>query len=145
MGADRILERWDRIVEYFWHLDASPCVKVVDLGNSTEGNPFLLAIITSEENHAKLKEIRDMSWRMAHPERLTEEQVEEIAREGKTVVAMTMSIHATEVGGTQMAPELAYEVATAREHEEVRRNTVLLVFPCFNPDNPLPLPQVHRP
>jgi len=134
MGADRTLERWDRIVEYFWHLDSSPCVKVVDLGKSTEGNPFLLAIITSKKNHANLDEIREMSWKMAHPEGLSEEQVEEFAREGKAVVAMTMSIHATEVGGTQMAPELAYEVATAPEHEEVRRNTVLLVFPCFNPD-----------
>jgi len=134
MGADRKLERWDKIVEYFWHLDTSPCIKVVDLGSSTEGNPFLLAIITSEENHANLDEIRDMSWKMAHPEGLTEAQVEEIAKTGKTVVAMTMSIHATEVGGTQMAPELAYEVAANPEYEEVRRNTVLLVFPCFNPD-----------
>jgi hypothetical protein len=134
MGADRKLERWDRIVEYFWHLDSSPCVKVEELGKSTEGNPFLLAIITSEENHARLDELREMSWKMAHPEGLTEEQVDKIAKEGKTVVAMTMSIHATEVGGTQMAPELAHEVATSPEHEEIRRNTVLIVFPSFNPD-----------
>ena len=44
MGAKRKLERWDRIVDYFWHLDTSPCVKVVERGSSTEGNPFLLAI-----------------------------------------------------------------------------------------------------
>jgi hypothetical protein len=134
MGVDRKLERWDKIVEYFWHLNASPCVKVVELGKSTEGNPFLLVIIASEENLARLDEIREMSWKMAHPEGLTEERVEEIATEGRTVIAMTMSIHATEVGGTQMAPELVYEVATSPEHEEVRHNTVLLVFPSFNPD-----------
>jgi len=89
MGADCKLERWDRIVEYFRHIDASPCVKVVDLGKSTEGNPFLLAIITSEENHARLDDIREMSWKMAHPEGLTEEQVDEIAREGKACLLYT--------------------------------------------------------
>ena len=134
MGADRKLVRWDRIVEYFWLLDESPCVKVADLGQSTEGNPFLLAIISSPENMERIDAIRDMSWRIAHPEGLTEEELEGIIRDGRTVVAMTMSIHATEVGGTQMAPELAYEVATSPEYEDVRNNTVLLLFPCFNPD-----------
>jgi hypothetical protein len=134
MGADRKLARWDRIVEYFWQLDKSPCVKVTDLGPSTEGNPFLLAVITAPENLERADEIREMSWRIAHPEGLKEEEMEEIVRRGKTVVAMTMSIHATEVGGTQMASELAYELATSPELEDIREKTVLLLFPCFNPD-----------
>jgi hypothetical protein len=134
MGADRKLARWDRIVEYFWQLDKSPCVKVTDLGPSTEGNPFLLAVITAPENLERADEIREMSWRIAHPRGLKEEEMEGIVRRGKTVVAMTMSIHATEVGGTQMASELAYELATSPELEDVREKTVLLLFPCFNPD-----------
>ena len=134
MGADRELVRWERIVEYFWELEKSPCVKVEELGKSTEGNPFLLAIVSSPENLKNAEKIREMSFRIAHPKGLSEKEVEEIISEGKTVVAMTMSIHATEVGGTQMAPELCYEVATSPELEEVRRNTVLLVFPSFNPD-----------
>ncbi|RLI09061.1 peptidase M14 family protein [Candidatus Bathyarchaeota archaeon] len=134
MGADRRLVRWDRIVEYFWTLDRSPCVKVTELGRSTEGNPFLLAIVSSPENIENAEAVREMSYRIAHPKGLTEAEAGRIIREGKTVVAMTMSIHATEVGGTQMAPELAYELATSPDLEEVRRNTVLLLFPCFNPD-----------
>ena len=50
MGADKKLARWDKIVEYFWELDKAPSVKVIELGLSTEGNPFLLAIISSSEN-----------------------------------------------------------------------------------------------
>jgi len=50
MGAERSFARWDKIVEYFWHLDKSPCVKIKELGKSTMGNPFLLAIISSPEN-----------------------------------------------------------------------------------------------
>ncbi len=134
MGEDRKLARWDRIVEYFNALGKSPCVKVTELGKSTEGNPFILAIITAPENMKRLDKIREASWRIAHPQGAPLNEIEEIIADGKAVVAMTMSIHATEVGGTQMAPELAYEVATSPEFEEIRRNVVLLLFPCFNPD-----------
>jgi len=134
MGADRKLVRWEKIVEYFWHLDKSPCVKVTDLGKSTEGNPFLLAVISSPENIKNLKRIREMSYNIAHPQGLSNRQLDRIFKDGKTVVSMTMSIHASEVGGTQMSPELCHEVATSPEHEEIRQNTVLLVFPSFNPD-----------
>jgi hypothetical protein len=47
-----------------------------------------------------------------------------------------MSLHATEIGGTQMAPELAYDLL-ARNDEETRRildNVVFLMVPSFNPD-----------
>ena len=134
MGADRELAHWSRIVEYFWELDKSPMVKVTELGKSTEGHPFLLAVITSEENMGRLEELREMSWRLAHPRDAPLEEIERIVAEGKAVVAMSMSIHATEVGGTQMAPELAYELITLPENREILENTVLLMFPCFNPD-----------
>ena len=134
MGEDRKLARWDRVFDYFNALSKSPCVRVTELGKSTQGNPFILAVITSPENLKRLDKIREASWRVAHPQGVPAKEIDEIIADGKAVVAMTMSIHATEIGGTQMAPELAYEVATSPEFEEVRRNVVLLLFPCFNPD-----------
>ncbi len=56
--------------------------------------------------------------------------------EGKAVVVQSMSMHATEIGGTQMAPELAYDLL-ARKDEETRRildNVIFIEVPCFNPD-----------
>jgi hypothetical protein len=134
MGADRKLVRWDKIVDYFYELEKSPCVKVEELGKSTEGNPFLLVLITSPENLKNIDKIREMSYRIAHPKGLEKEEIGRIIANGRAVVSMSMSIHATEVGGTQMAPELAYEIATKPEFDEVRKNTVLVMFPCFNPD-----------
>ncbi|TLM97987.1 hypothetical protein FDZ71_17720, partial [bacterium] len=72
IGADRKLARWDKIVEYFWHLDASPCVKVVELGKTTDGHPFLLAVISSPDNLKDLERIRETNWRLAHPKGLSE-------------------------------------------------------------------------
>lgn len=71
-----------------------------------------MAMITSPENMSRLDEIMKESWRIAHPRGIRREEFDEIVSGGKVVIAMSMSIHATEVGGTQMAPELAYELAT---------------------------------
>ncbi|MBN2334171.1 peptidase M14 family protein [Candidatus Bathyarchaeota archaeon] len=134
MGSDRKLAHWSRVVEYFWELDKSPMVKVKELGKSTEGNPFIAVFISSEENMGRLEEIREMSWKISHPRGVPEKEIERIVAGGKAVVAMTMSIHATEVGGTQMAPELAYELITLPENRDILENTVLVMVPCFNPD-----------
>ena len=47
--------------------------------------------------------------------------------EGKAIVVQSMSMHATEVGGTQMAPELAYDLL-ARKDEEARRILDNVIF-----------------
>jgi len=136
MGADQKLARWNRIVEYFWELDKSPCVKVEDLGKSTEGNPFLLVTISSPENIKNLEKIRKMCLKLAYSEDLTEEEATSLIKTGKTVVVMSMSLHASETGGTQMAPELVYELLTgdSLDIKQILDEVVLLLFPCANPD-----------
>jgi hypothetical protein len=55
LGADKKLARWDKIVEYFELLETqSGRIQVTDLGPSTEGNPYLLVIISSAENMSNL-------------------------------------------------------------------------------------------
>lgn len=137
MGTDRKLARWDKIVDYFWHLDeVSDRIKVIELGKSTENNPYILAIISSAENLNNIEEIKKMSWSIAHPKNLAKEEIENIIKNGKTVVEITNSQHATEIGGTQMSPELAYELVTSEDpiFKTIRDNTVLLLLPCVNPD-----------
>ncbi len=136
MGADRKLARWDRIVDYFWQLDELPTVNVRELGKTTEGHPFLLAAISSSKNIANLEKIREQSWALAHPKKLSERSLRKILREGKAVVSMTMSVHASEIGGTQLSSELAYELATSDDPDivKIRENTVLLLVPSSNPD-----------
>src|SRR4029079_11864110 len=57
-GADRQLADWTQIVDYFHRLDAaSDRVTVEEVGRTTEDRPFLVAVITSEKNMARLEEI----------------------------------------------------------------------------------------
>ncbi|MEM0103804.1 MAG: M14 family metallopeptidase [Candidatus Methanomethylicia archaeon] len=137
IGEDRKLARWDKIVEYFYLLaERSKRIKVVELGKSTEGNPFILAYISSPENLEKLEEYRRISYTLANPKGLTDSEALSLAKKGKAVIAITNSLHATEVGGTQMAVQLAYHLVTSDDEtvREILDNVILLLFPCFNPD-----------
>jgi hypothetical protein len=136
-GTDRKLIRWEKVVDYFYELNsASKKIKVVEEGKSTEGHPILLSYISSEENLKNLDKIREETWKISHPRDLDEAEVERIIKDGKTVVVMTMSIHASEVGGTQGVSDLAYRLITSDDPliERIRENVVLLLFPCANPD-----------
>jgi hypothetical protein len=61
---------------------------------------------------------------------------EEIFRQGKVVVLVGCSIHATEVGATQMALELVHHLATddSPATRKILDNVILLLVPSLNPD-----------
>jgi hypothetical protein len=161
LGSDQRVARWDRIVEYFQRLASeSDRIKVIELGKSTEGHPFLLTIISSPENLADLERVRLVNARLADPRGLSEAEAATLARDGKAVICQSMSLHASEIGGTQMAPELAFELVStgcgdegdsrcgnancgadataacgdATANRRILDNVIFLMIPCFNPD-----------
>ena len=137
LGADRRLAGWDQVVEYFYALDkGSERVFVQEVGRSTEDNAFILCAISSARNLGRLERLREVQQRLADPRGLDEDEAERLVEEARAVVAITCSIHATEVGATQMAPELAHILATATDKrlEAILENTVLLLVPSLNPD-----------
>ena len=138
VGADRKLADWPEIVEYFNLLvKNSERIQTEEIGKSTEGNPFLVATISSPENLANLEKYREIQRRLADPRTITDElEAEQLISEGKVIVAVTCSIHASEVGATQMSLLLAHHLATS-DHEDVKRildNVILLLIPSLNPD-----------
>ena len=137
VGTDRKLADWPEIIDYFMKLgEASPRVRVSKLGETTEGNPFILAIISSPGNLEKLEELRGIQLRLSNPEGLSEEEASRLIEKGKTVVLITCSIHSTEVGGSQMSMELLYKLATDESHEikDILDNVIFLLVPSLNPD-----------
>ena len=67
-GSERKIARWDQIVAYFSRLEQqSDRIKVVDLGPSTEGNPFLLVFISSPENLANLERLKAINAQLSDP------------------------------------------------------------------------------
>ncbi len=137
LGADRKIARWDAIVEYYEVLaQESDRLVVTDMGPTTNGHPFLFVVVSSAENLARLEKLREVNNTLFDAQGLDEARVDALVAEGKAVVCQSMSLHATEIGGTQMASELVYDLLT-REDEETRRildNVILLLIPSFNPD-----------
>ena len=137
-GEDRKLADWSQIVDYFKRLDtASPRVSVHQIGVSTERRPFIVAIISSEKNIENLPRIRQAQARLADPRRIANAQErEQLIRETPAIVAITCSIHSTEIVASQMSMQLAYNMASdnSARTREILASTVLLLIPSVNPD-----------
>lgn len=148
LGADRKMARWDKIVEYFSVLEkeSGGKMKVNNMGPSTMGNPFLMVVITSPANQAKLEHYRQVNLQISDSRGLTEAQVKALVAEGKVFCVQSMSLHASEIGGSQMAPELAYDLL-ARNDEETKRildNVIFIEVPSFNPDGQIMVTDWYR-
>lgn len=137
MGADYKLEKWPRIVEYFTVLAASSNkVKLVEAGKTSEGNPMIVAIISSPENLQKLDHYKSIAQQLANPRGLSPEKASQLVDEGKVVVSVSCSIHASEIAATQMSMDLAYNLAT-QDSPQIKRildQTIILLWPSHNPD-----------
>jgi hypothetical protein len=137
LGADRKMARWDKMVEYYKLLEKEGGeLKVIDMGPTTLGNPFLLVIISAPNNLARLDRLREVNLRLSDPRGIADQELKKLVGEGRAVICQSMSLHASEIGGSQMAPELAYDLL-ARQDEEARRildNVIFLMVPSFNPD-----------
>ena len=137
MGTDRKLARWDKLVEYYELLGRqSARLEVVHMGPTTLGNPFLALFISSPNNLAHLEELRQINVRLNDPRGVSEENIERAIANGKAVVVQSMGLHSSEVGSSQMAAELMYDLVTRTDPEMLRilDETVAIMIPCFNPD-----------
>ncbi len=137
MGEERKLARWDQTVEYFYLLESeSDRIKVMNMGPSTEGQPYLIVLITSGDNLDNLDRLQEINHAISDPRGFSEEEIKEYIDEGKAVVFQSMGLHSNEVGGTQMTPELAYDLLS-RDDDETRAildNVLYFMIPSMNPD-----------
>ena len=121
MGADRELADWPALQRYFETIAAaSDRVELVDAGPTTEGRRLIAAIVSSPDNIKRLEEIRANALRLADPRTLDEAAANKIAEQQPAIVALGMSIHATEIAATQTAPELLHtpgDITRSRDHQ----------------------------
>ncbi len=129
---------WNQIVDYFSKLDkVSDKVLVREIGKSTLGKPLIVAFISSAGNIKNLDKYRQISAKLADPRTVRDaRELEDLIKNGKTIVSVSCSIHSTEIVASQMSMNLAYELATATDADtkEILDNTILLLIPSPNPD-----------
>ncbi len=136
-GTDREMLRWDKIVAYFKEVSKQTDRMILEnMGPTTLNNPFLKLTISSPENLAKLDEYKTISKKLADPRTLSEEEIDALVKTGKAVCVQTYSMHAMEVGGTQMVSLLVYDLLSRDDAaiQEVLDNVIFICVPSLNPD-----------
>jgi hypothetical protein len=136
--TERTIADWRQISDYFAKLDAaSGRVKVEQIGTTTLNKPFIVAFISSEENIRNLDKYKAINAKIADPRTVKNDaEREQLLAKGKSIVAISCSIHSTEIVPSQMSMNLAYELATKTDEEtkQILDNTILLLIPSANPD-----------
>ncbi|MCD9185419.1 MAG: M14 family metallopeptidase [Pyrinomonadaceae bacterium] len=134
---DKTIADWTQITNYFGKLDAaSGKISVKEIGKTTLGKPMIVAFISSAENLKNLEKYRQINAKLANPQTVGQNELENLVKTGKTIVSISCSIHSTEIVASQMSMNLAFELATATDEgtKEILDNTILLLIPSSNPD-----------
>ena len=137
IGADRTVMDWDKVVAYFQALaKGSDRIRVAELGKTADGRPFIAATIADAATLKNLDRYRDIQQRLADPRKTTAGEAEKLIAEGKTVVLLTCSIHATEIASTHTAVEYAHRLLTedTPHNRAILKDVILILVPSLNPD-----------
>lgn len=137
-GDDFYLANYDESKAYFQQLaKASNRIKIIDVGKTTRGLDWQIAIISSPENLAQLDKYEDINRRLTWARGLDDAAARDLARQGKIFVHIDGGMHSTEVAGAQHSIILAYKLLSAQNDPEIDailNNVILVLWPTLNPD-----------
>ena len=138
IGVDNELLDWDKVVSYFQALPkSSDRIRFHELGKTADGRTQIAVTISSAANIRNLDHYLDIQKRLADPRRTTPAEALRFMNEGKVIVMITCSIHATEVASTHTAVEFAYRLLTEDNNPKFKAildNVILLLEPSQDPD-----------
>jgi hypothetical protein len=86
-GADDRLATYDQAIAYFRKLaSSSQHVRLMEAGRTSQGRTMYFALISDPKNLAALERYREIAFRLAHPDGLTDDEARKLAREGRAFV-----------------------------------------------------------
>jgi hypothetical protein len=137
IGEPKKLTYYADILKYYNALAAaSPRVKVLPIGKSTEGRDLAVVFVASEETIRSLDAYRGYLAQLADPRTITEAQAKEIVARAKPIYHLSGGLHSGEVGPSEMLMELAYRVAIEDSPlvRQIRDNVIVSITPVADPD-----------
>src|SRR3954462_11685484 len=138
VGAENKLARWDKIVEYMKLAAAnSDRVRFRELGKTSSNNPFIALEISAPDTLKNLDRYKRLERKLYFQDGApSEAERDEIFRQGKLVLVITCSIHATEIGASQMSIELVHRLPPSDppDVKKILDNVIFVLAPSLNPD-----------
>jgi len=122
----------NRILDYVNYLATQTPnrIKVQEYGKTYEGRPLVLAYVASEENLARLDQIRENNLKQAGV------QQGQVQGNQPAIVWMSYNVHGNEAVSSEAVLQVIYELANPANTETQNwlKNTVVILDPCINPD-----------
>ncbi|TVQ49447.1 MAG: hypothetical protein EA362_04530 [Saprospirales bacterium] len=136
-GDDRKLFNYEEMIAYLQLLEEqSDKIQLIESGETELGRPMYLCFVSSSNNINQLEELKGINRQLALNYQLEDKERDELIKRGKAFFFMTLSMHSTEVGMSQAAPLIIYELLTSDDPiiEKILENTVYMITPSHNPD-----------
>jgi hypothetical protein len=138
VGADFELANYEQSLDYFQRLDAaSDRLMLQEVGTTSFGRPWYVAIISSAANIRDVEHYREIAHRLAYPGDMGDAEARRLAAEGKAIVHIDGGLHASEVAHGQHTIQLAYDLVTGDDDPEIRDildDVILVLWFSINPD-----------
>ena len=135
-GTDRMLFDYKELISYLQKLaEASPRLKMVEIGKSPMGKKMFIAFFSCAENIKNLDKLKSINRRLALDANLNDKEREILIAEGRVFFLATLSMHADELGPSQAAPLIAYDLVTTKDPQVLQwlDNVVYMMNPNNNP------------
>jgi hypothetical protein len=129
--------RYDEAIRYLKILaDASPRVTLIEFGETYEKRKLYYAVVTSEDNHARLKGIQENLNQLSRALNLSPYVAEKIINSTPAAAWMAYGIHGDELSSTDASLQVVYQLAAGTDSTSVkiRKEVVVCVDPMQNPD-----------
>ncbi len=136
-GTDHMLFTYEKLIDYLKIADKnSDRIKLEEIGKSPMGKPIYIAFFSSKENIANLENLRQINKQLALNPSITATEKEKMIIDGKVFILGTLSMHSGEVGPSQSAPLIAYDLITSNNPEQAKimEQVVYMMVPSHNPD-----------
>jgi hypothetical protein len=147
IGKPGKLHSVDEIYGYFRDLASStPRVRFQLLGPTEEGRHQALVQVGSQENLARLDEIKKGLGELADPRTTSKAEAKRLIDRLPVIYTFYAGLHSTETGPPEMVMELAYRLAASEDSltRAIRRNVVVFIVPAVEADGRDRVVQWHR-
>ncbi|WP_423735769.1 M14 family metallopeptidase [Chitinophaga caseinilytica] len=113
-----------KVVDYFRKLaDGNRMVRLETYGQTYEGRPLILAVLSTPENIARIEDIRKGNLALLDGGATKDQPV---------IIWLSYNVHGNEAVSTEAAMRTAHSLLTDRQ--ELLKNAVIIIDPCLNPD-----------
>lgn len=119
-----------KVLNYFEHVsEESPLVTFRQYGTTNEGRELVIVKVASEENHARLEQIRTDNLKRTG-------LMEGEPSTNVAIVWLSYNVHGNETSSSEAAMKTLYELVRPDNSESKQwlQNTVVIMDPMINPD-----------